>query len=87
MENFFTFLFHIVASKRPYFHYGSSYQLLVFTNVFAIYQAITMIYRGHLIDKMANIYKKIFPVISKEKIYRFIASGVLLLFNSVVIDV
>ena len=33
---FFAFLFHIVANKRPYLHYTSSYQLLVFTDDQAI---------------------------------------------------
>ena len=35
-EKNFVFLFHIVANKRPYLHYTSLYQLLVFTNVFAM---------------------------------------------------
>ena len=35
-EKTFVFLFHIVANKRPYLHYTSLYQLLVFTNVFAM---------------------------------------------------
>ena len=75
------FLFHAVANKK---NYTSLYQLLVFTNVRICYdQAITMIYKGYVIDKMFDINKKTFLLRLKKRVYRFVASE-LLLFNSVI---
>jgi len=49
------FLFPIAANKKPYFQHNSTsgfYQFLCYN------QAITMIYGGHMIDKMVAFYKK-----------------------------
>ena len=43
-----------------------------------------MIYRGHMIDKMTNIYKNTFAVSLKKRINRFVAGELLLLFDSVI---
>jgi len=43
-----------------------------------------MIYRSYVIDKMANAYKKIFPVGSKQQVHRFVAGELLLLFKCVI---
>jgi len=39
-----------------------------------------MIYRGQGIDKMVNMYKKSFQVISNKRVYCIIAGELLLLF-------
>ena len=41
-----------------------------------------MMCRGHVINKMANTYKKTFPVRSKRRAYLSAVSDLLLLFNS-----
>ena len=41
-------------------------------------------YMDHVIDRMADIYKKTFPVRLKKIVYRFAVSESLLLFNSVI---
>ena len=41
-------------------------------------------YMDHVIDRMADIYKKTFPVRLKKIVYRFVVSESLLLFNSVI---
>ena len=46
--------------------------------------AITMMYMGHVIDKMVNIHKNTFLVKSKKKVYCFIANKMLVSFNSVI---
>ena len=43
-----------------------------------------MIYRGHMIDKMFNVYKKTFPVRLTKGVYWFVAGELLLLFNCVI---
>ena len=43
-----------------------------------------MIYRGHVIDKMADVYKKTFPVRLKKLFYRFVAGGLLFVFKCVI---
>ena len=45
-----------------------------------------MIYWGHVIDKMAVVYQRNFPVRSKKRVHRFVA-GELLLVIKCVIDV
>ena len=47
-------------------------------------QAITMIYRGHMIDKMADVYKNTFPVRSKKRVHCFVAGELLLVFKYVI---
>ena len=42
-----------------------------------------MIYRGHMINKITDVYKKTFPVSLKKRIYRFVAGELFLLFDSV----
>ena len=42
-----------------------------------------MIYKGYVIDKMFDINKKTFLLRLKKRVYRFVASE-LLLFNSVI---
>ena len=45
-----------------------------------------MIYRGHMIDKMADVYKKTFPVRSKKEFIALLQPGELLLvFNLIVL--
>ena len=44
--------------------------------------AITMIYMGHVINKMVDINKNTFLVKSKKKVYDFIANVKLLVCNT-----
>ena len=43
-----------------------------------------MIYRGHVIHKMAEVYKKIFPVRLKKRVHRFVVDELLLIFKCVI---
>ena len=43
-----------------------------------------MIYRGHVMDKVADVYKKTFPVRSKKQIYRFVTGELLLVFECII---
>ena len=45
---------------------------------------ITMIYWGHVIDKMAVVCQKSFPVRSKKRVHRFVAGELLLVFKYVI---
>ena len=47
-------------------------------------QEITVIHRGHLINKMADIYIKTFSMRSKNKFIAFFAGELLLLFKCVI---
>jgi len=47
-------------------------------------QAITMIYRGHVIDKMAVVYQRSFLVTSKKQVHCFVVGELLLVFKCVV---
>ena len=49
-----------------------------------ITMVITMIYMGHVIDKMVDINKNTFLVKSKKKVYWFIANKLLVSLNSVI---
>ena len=40
-----------------------------------------MIYKGHVIDKMAVVYQRSFPVTSKKQVHRFVAGEFLLVFK------
>ena len=43
-----------------------------------------MIYRDHMIDKIANVYKKTFLVRSKTLVHRFVVGELLLVFKCVI---
>jgi len=43
-----------------------------------------MIYGGHVIDKMADVYKKTFLVGSKKRVYCFVAGELLFVFKCVI---
>jgi len=43
-----------------------------------------MIYRSHVIHKMADVYKKTFPVRSKKRVHCFVAGELLLVFKCVI---
>ena len=43
-----------------------------------------MIYMGHMIDKMADVYKRTFPVRSKIQVYCFVAGELLFVFKCVI---
>ena len=43
-----------------------------------------MINWGHVIDKMATVYQRSFPVRSKMRVYRFVAGELLLVFKCVI---
>ena len=45
-----------------------------------------MIYLGHVIDKMAVVYQRSFPVRSKKRVHCCVASELLLVFNSRFLD-
>jgi len=45
-----------------------------------------MIYRGHVIDKMADVYKKTFPMRLKKRGNSFVAGELLLAFECVIDD-
>ena len=79
-------LFHMVVNKRPYLQNTLIVSTSGFHQYFCYDQAFTVIYRDHVIDKMADIYKKAFPKRSKNKLIALlrVSYSILLLFKCVI---
>ena len=78
----------LVSSIYPSWPWYNYYILLCinfwFSPMSLLWPGITMIYRGHVIYKMAEIYKNAFLVRSRKRVHRFVADELLLVFKCVI---